>query len=636
MAKPLIKSISVENYRGFRDQQTLELAEPGGITFLVGPNNSGKSSLTRLFNVFNNEYIENHGSLWNYSVNDINAKYFFNLNTNREVKIIFNIENAHEELKNFSVFTKKIELVFLIKKHSENIFLHCYIIIDNIETCIMEKYQDNDENERESLTFSKNNIDLISKIKKENSDPRSLDKLVYSDTLKIFKKVKKYFLAFESIKFFDINPNNSFFKTGQELVIFNNNKQNSDIVFKLKKKIRDIFNKLNLEVPSSGPSNNEKKQIEFEFDDLSLNAHEIGTGYSMVYILLMEILRNKDIQLVVIDEIESHLHPGLIRALIGILREIEFEGVRRNLQFILATHSPTVLSCATEKDILYRFQKKEGVCTFKQFFRDQADLRAMREAADELGILPGDALLANVVVWVEGPTDIFWVRALLRAYLPIYLEETHRPFQLVEGLHYAIMMTGGAVISHLRFEEKDMLLEEAVTHDLLQVLRVNPNPFVIIDGDAVEQKNKKYQRAVSIANELRRRASSSAPENSISSKEEAASLHNFWWMKAREIENYCPSALLETFCKKEYGDKADRVKSWDVYDTTKGVGALLEARGLPEVAERSGTFKQKKKLADYMATHLSDQHLRGDTEHLKDLRENLKKLTDYIVQVNDL
>jgi AAA15 family ATPase/GTPase len=49
-----INKINIENYRGIGKQQTLEFAKPdgktpgGGITVIVGPNNSGKSTVLRV------------------------------------------------------------------------------------------------------------------------------------------------------------------------------------------------------------------------------------------------------------------------------------------------------------------------------------------------------------------------------------------------------------------------------------------------------------------------------------------------------------------------------------------------------------------------------------------------------------
>ncbi|MGR5921349.1 AAA family ATPase [Bacillus paranthracis] len=56
--------------------------------------------------------------------------------------------------------------------------------------------------------------------------------------------------------------------------------------------------------------------------------------------------------LIIIDEIESHLQPGLVRLLINLIRN------HGESQYIIATHSAPVMETAKGEDILYRFNKK--------------------------------------------------------------------------------------------------------------------------------------------------------------------------------------------------------------------------------------------------------------------------------------
>lgn len=46
-----VKSISFENYKAFHEKQTMQLKP---ITILIGKNNSGKSSIAKLFTLFEN------------------------------------------------------------------------------------------------------------------------------------------------------------------------------------------------------------------------------------------------------------------------------------------------------------------------------------------------------------------------------------------------------------------------------------------------------------------------------------------------------------------------------------------------------------------------------------------------------
>lgn len=64
---------------------------------------------------------------------------------------------------------------------------------------------------------------------------------------------------------------------------------------------------------------------------------------------------------VLIDELDIHLHPAWQRTIAGLLREI-FPGI----QFIMATHSPLVAAGAGEDAITYRFYKEDEKTTVEQ------------------------------------------------------------------------------------------------------------------------------------------------------------------------------------------------------------------------------------------------------------------------------
>jgi predicted ATP-binding protein involved in virulence len=58
---------------------------------------------------------------------------------------------------------------------------------------------------------------------------------------------------------------------------------------------------------------------------------------------------------VLIDELDIHLHPTWQRNIAGLLRR-----TFPHIQFIMATHSPLVAASAGEDAVTYRFYRKEG------------------------------------------------------------------------------------------------------------------------------------------------------------------------------------------------------------------------------------------------------------------------------------
>lgn len=626
-----IKSITVEHYRGFKERQTLELADFNQITFLVGPNNSGKSLIGRLL-VFP---FSEQGSF--------SDNFFFDLITNRP--IIIGYEFGKEILRNNPIFAeiedkKKPSLELFLSKINDSYPLRKSLNVVgksaywNPET----KTLSNQENIQEDFkTFCKYQAHGIFKVAEE--------------LLKILEKSTMAFHTLRTIKFI---PENSSLLTGSGISNWHYLPAARSHSRNIEKEINSILTMLGFSPPDSieirthAPG---KEDIEFNYDGIRLNSDEIGMGLTTIYLLLLDIFHHLDKKIVFIDEIESHLQPGLIRKLIGILRNLEFGGKRLDIQWILSTHSPTVLDCAEEGDQIYRFQKIDTECIFQKFFRGQNDLGAMRRAANDLGVLPGDSLLANVVIWVEGPNDVLWVRALINAYIGRNRAKQGSSFNLIEGLHFSILTTGGGLIKHFHFSE-GISIEDQETElkSAMHVLRINPNPFVIIDSDGAVKGSGKHKRALAIAEDIRNQNETQTeevkkylgnPSAEIEDRESANEVKNFWWLKGKEIENYCPKELLKKFYAEMNGKgqvKTNDNQDWKAYSETDGLGKLLADRNVVGVCTDSGTIKQKGALASFVYENLKLSHLTLEElgDGYADLMQGLERLVGYIKVVNRL
>lgn len=73
---------------------------------------------------------------------------------------------------------------------------------------------------------------------------------------------------------------------------------------------------------------------------------KIGSGYRSVANIILNTLDSSKENIVIIDEIENHLHPSLVRTLI---RELK---IRDHVQFISTTHSPVVVNEVDFDDII--------------------------------------------------------------------------------------------------------------------------------------------------------------------------------------------------------------------------------------------------------------------------------------------
>src|SRR5207248_195727 len=80
--------------------------------------------------------------------------------------------------------------------------------------------------------------------------------------------------------------------------------------------------------------------------DLAVPLNECGTGLGQVLAILYVVLTSDLPQTIIIDEPQTFLHPGAARALVEILKDFSHH------QFIIATHSPTIVSVARPANLI--------------------------------------------------------------------------------------------------------------------------------------------------------------------------------------------------------------------------------------------------------------------------------------------
>jgi hypothetical protein len=131
--------------------------------------------------------------------------------------------------------------------------------------------------------------------------------------------------------------------------------------------------------------------------DLTVPLSESGTGIGQVLAILYVVFTSTFARTILIDEPQSFLHPGAARRLIEILR-MEYP----QHQYVLATHSPTVITASTPKTIT--LVKQLGpVSTFQSI--DASKNEALRDYLAEIGASLSDVFGADNILWVEGPTE---------------------------------------------------------------------------------------------------------------------------------------------------------------------------------------------------------------------------------------
>ena len=630
MTHEFIEEISIKNFRGIKNYSTINLSKENNITFLVGANNSGKSLISRIMKVFEGGISTRKNLLELNNFSDKDFHYF-----NYDNPIILDIKMNQEKVVSlpkaeFRKLRDIEELIVRIQIYKKDEMFIGGIYLGDGE--LLSHHQDGDRDVNQDFAVKYPQINF--------------DKIDFA-CRKLYELICNNILVFDAIRSFELQSKSSNLMNGSDLIEWLVSEESIGEISKAKRTVKKWLElEFNLDAPLAVRADPKEKALIFTFDDdIELSSHEVGTGYTMLYILLMEIVRKKR-DVIIIDEIESHLQPGLIKVLINIIRN------NGDSQFIVSTHSPTVIEAAEENDHIFRFSKKGGHCQIENFFR--RDVTKMREVCNQLGVVPGDVLLSNVIIWVEGPSEIFWIRSLLKAYIEEKKIEEALSCNIIEGLHYSILMTGGNSISHLSFSEEEILTEDLEEDQFLNVLRVNPNPFVIIDSDNAKEGSAKSRRQTRLAfeineqNKTHEELKNRSVEGDIN--ENINLIPNLWLLKGKELENYAHPKLLHDF----YSSIATHPKSkvtgielcddWNVYSLEKGAGEILNERGLRGVEEKSGTLKHKNQLSRYIFNNMEKElisenqqnEFEPDKEMISDLRSNLKKILDYILLINGI
>ena len=209
------------------------------------------------------------------------------------------------------------------------------------------------------------------------------------------------------------------------------------------------------------------------------------------------------------EELENNLHPGLQRRLLKYIQEklAEIDAIA-----FVTTHAPAVIdmfSRADDAQILHVIHDGQVAKVLNVMGTGEG-----HSVLDDLDVKASDLLQANGIVWVEGISDVIY----LRRWIELHCERAGIPVP-VEGSEYAFMEYGGRCLKHLDFDAAcaaDLPAEDAKW--LLPALAVSRNNYVVMDSDK--------RGGTSRINATKRAAA------------DAACGH--WITEGREIENYLP------------------------------------------------------------------------------------------------
>lgn len=309
---------------------------------------------------------------------------------------------------------------------------------------------------------------------------------------------------------------------------------------------------------------------------------QLGTGFSHLLMVAFEVARSRG-KLVLLEEPESGLHPGLQRVVIDFLHEVASHS-ESECQFLVTTHSSVMLDEGRAGRVFHIMY--DGDRTSVQASTTSAHLYDVLDAID---IRPSDILQANTAIWVEGPSDRIFLQRCLQLV----------NCGLVEGRDYQFVCYGGSLGAYLGTSDDD--------DELINILRLARSIVIVADRDRKSQEAELKPSTQRLGNEC-------------------AAANGLWWLTdGREIENYVSPELLTRTYRDVLGDESLKTIPFGRFDKLKDV--LDKLRPEPKRGEKQWIMYDdaKARIMHKITEHMTE----GDLDHLS-LRKRVNELVSFL------
>ena len=219
--------------------------------------------------------------------------------------------------------------------------------------------------------------------------------------------------------------------------------------------------------------------------------YDLGEGLQMIILLTFPLFLHER-GIIVIEEPEIFLHPSLQRRLMETLLHSK---MAQNFLIFLSTHSNHILDVSNYNENVAIFSMKKiqsepkGDNVAPQFIIRQL-LKEKNSALELLGVKNTSVFLSNATIWVEGITDMLYIRAFMKNYLESQKNNSkhHICRNYKEGIHYSFVFSGGSNIIHFDFSDKPFIED---LKSKIVVKNLCGSAYVIVDDDNLKQKTRK-------------------------------------------------------------------------------------------------------------------------------------------------
>lgn len=621
-----INEIQLQGWRSYCDEEVVSLKNLKHINIIIGPNNSGKSNIFKyLF------YLRELGTINPKNTSQINYGIYNN------IPQAFSVENTWAESS--CEVISKVKLEEIPTQWSKyNPTLHKQSPLINLSA----KHKTSDERSCFSVEYDGHTL-----LEEFEDNPKLFEYetgnyVNPTDEMKFFYDTYHYWNAFlDSLFFVDAIRHHNRNSPADKESDFDGSEIVEEII-----RIRDEENqnwrnfKRNLEqwlgkILNEAHINLDPARDKLRFyvkrgnKEISAYLSQLGTGVSQLVMLLSFLYLNRDKTLnVFIEEPEGNLHPEAVVQLVRIIKE-NF----KNHRFFITTHSSVLIDQVDDDWTVHRVVRRENHASI---LYPCSEIVQKYEILDQLGIKASQLLQSNIVIWVEGPSDRFYINKWIKDHTPEGVE-------FLEGRHYSFLMYGGANLTSF-----DILTD----HDYIDILRTSRYAIIVCDSDKNNEDSKYKKRVQNLLDRIK------GLDESKSGHEKLISDYvHVWVTQGREIENYIPHSLFinilqkEDFSRKyvEVGEAKERKKlifdinklekpqfgQYDSFDEYFANGYVFEdgkALDYKEKSKISSSYSKKKN--NISKSLVAEWSL--DDYGMYDLKEQILKVVGFIKRANGL